>query len=122
MSIDKNCSVYTGELLAIEKAIGYVIDNNWDVLILSDSQAAIKEIRNYKMSFYKSETTYKIRDRIKEYQELGRESGRRENRVVLDTGWVPSHSGVTGNEDADDIAKGVTLEEKEPCIKVPSSD
>lgn len=55
-SIDIKCSVFTGELIAIEKALGYILENDWDkdVLILSDSQAAIK---NCKLSFYKSETT-----------------------------------------------------------------
>lgn len=32
---------------------------------------------------------------------------------------MPGHKGIIGNEDADGIAKGATMEEKDTRIKVP---
>lgn len=48
ISIDKRCSIYTAELLAIEKALGYIEDKGCkeDVLILTDSQSACKDLLN----------------------------------------------------------------------------
>lgn len=48
MSIDKRCSIFTAELLAIEKALGIALESGWekDILILTDSQAACKDIQN----------------------------------------------------------------------------
>lgn len=100
MSIDKECSVFTGELLAVEKALGLVLDNqcNKDVLILSDSQAVIKELQNINMLYDKSAITCTIRDRIKMYREKALENSGKERKLVI--GWVLSHSGITGNENA----------------------
>lgn len=38
ISIDNRCSIFTAELLAVEKALGYILDNEWkrDMLILTD--------------------------------------------------------------------------------------
>lgn len=73
------------------------------------------------MSFYKSETTCIIRSRIKTYQEQdGHKNKDRAYKVVI--GWVPGHSGVLGNMDADGLAKEAINEPKDPRIKVPAKD
>lgn len=49
--------MFTGEILTVEKALGYILDNEWnkDVVILSDNQGVVKELKNTLMYFKKSE-------------------------------------------------------------------
>lgn len=76
MSIDRRCSVFTGEILAIEKALGYIIENGWskDILLVSDNQAAVKDLYNTTMSYKKSEIACEIKRKkfycIKKYREM----------------------------------------------------
>ncbi|KAJ8914109.1 hypothetical protein NQ315_014306 [Exocentrus adspersus] len=60
--------------------------------ILTDSQAALKGLRNHKV------TSRLLRECWKELSDLARH-----NRVVLL--WVPGHSGIKGNEKADELAR-----------------
>lgn len=48
ISINSKCTIYTVEALAIEKAMGYVQENDidTDILILSDSQSVCKALNN----------------------------------------------------------------------------
>lgn len=64
MSIDNRCSVFTAELLAIEKAKGLAIDKEWekDILILTESQAACKGIWNNKLDVRKHEIMCSIKE------------------------------------------------------------
>lgn len=121
-SIDKRCSVYTGELLGIDKALEHALRSEWtdDILILSDSQAVIKELSNIRIDFKKTEIACMIREKIELHVSRAREMYDREASVVV--GWVPGHISVQGNEDADGIAKEAAKEEKEERIKVPISD
>lgn len=87
LSLDGRCSVYTVELIAIDKALGFAIDNGWreDLLILSDNQGAVRDIGNNSLKFNKHRAVTGIREKIFEYKGLVRESGggrsRSNNRV-----------------------------------------
>lgn len=85
MSIDERCSVFTGELLAVKKALGFIIDNNWkkDVLILSDNQSVIKNIVSLKLNYSKSKITCEIRERILRYLSTIKNSQSRVGKVVI---------------------------------------
>lgn len=50
LSIDSRCSIFTAELMAVEKACGFIIENDWrkDVLILTDNQK-VKDVENNKL-------------------------------------------------------------------------
>lgn len=122
LSIDNRCFIFTAELIAVEKALGYILDNGWtnDVLILTDSQAVIKAIGNNAINLKKSRIVCTIRDRIISYVETSKMQTNRYPSIVI--GWVPGHMGVVGNEEADGIAKEATKEERELRIKVPVYD
>lgn len=66
MSIDKRCSVYTAEAIAIEKALGYVKDMNIDkhILILTDSQSVCKAIANNDIRRFPSKQIRSIKERV----------------------------------------------------------
>ncbi|KAJ8917629.1 hypothetical protein NQ315_000113 [Exocentrus adspersus] len=65
---------------------------NKRINILTDSQAALKGLRNHKV------TSRLLWECWKELSDLARH-----NRVVLL--WVPRHSGIKGNEKADELAR-----------------
>lgn len=97
MSIDARCSIYIAELMAVEKAIGYALDNEWykDLLILSDNQRVVKDIKNNKLVINKHRIASSIREKIFEYlgrvEYLGRAKERGNQEVRLVIGWVPAH-------------------------------
>lgn len=69
ISIDKRCSVYTAEAVAIKKAIGVIQDMNLrkDVLILIDSQSVCKALKNNDIKRFQNRYICKIRERIYEF-------------------------------------------------------
>lgn len=120
LSINKRCSVYSAELLGIELALGIVKDRGTtgNVLILSDSKSAVETIGNNDLTVYKNEAALKIRKMIYNLQEEG--SLKNNKKIVI--AWIPGHSGIIGNEDADEIAKEATMETMDDRIKVPLGD
>lgn len=82
MSIDLHCPVFTAELMVIEKALVYALDNYWtkDLLILTDSQAVVKDVKDNRLNYIKQKITCVIRKRICKYiEEAAKHS---ENRDV----------------------------------------
>lgn len=122
ISIDKRCSIYTAELLAIEKAMDYVEEIGWeeDILILSDSQSANKDIVNNKLVLKRNEYINQIRERIDCYESRYRKENARAVKVVI--GWIPGHKGIRRNKLADGLAKEDMNEEKDERMKVPCND
>lgn len=102
--------------------MGYALDKGWsnDLLILSDNQAVVKDVKDNALSYSKHETTYVIKERNSRYLETAKRKENREVRVVL--GWIPAYRGIRGNEDVDGIAKEATTEAKDKRIKVPAKD
>lgn len=88
MSIDLHCPVFTAELMVIEKALVYALDNYWtkDLLILTDSQAVVKDVKDNRLNCSKLKITCVIRKRICKYIEEAKHSENRDVRVVL--GWT----------------------------------
>ena len=105
-------TVFQAEVFAIsqtaEKLYMEEITNHL-IVILSDSQAAIKAI---KCNVVRSGTVLRC---IEILNRLGKN-----NRIILT--WIPGHQGVYGNETADTLAKQgseMPLEGPEPFIPVP---
>lgn len=89
-SINKNSSIFTAEAMAIKMALGSMIDlqENKDLLILTDSQSVCKKIKSNKIERNKNKNIVTIRERIELYINTikgntikGKLSGKGSNRI-----------------------------------------
>uniref|UniRef100_A0A224XSM0 ribonuclease H n=1 Tax=Panstrongylus lignarius TaxID=156445 RepID=A0A224XSM0_9HEMI len=88
-------SIFQAEIHAIRRCVQFNLNRgyrNQEIVILSDSQAAIRTLNSHVIS---SKLVWECRDRL---NYLGRE-----NKVTLF--WVPGHVGIEGNEMADALAR-----------------
>ena len=115
----KNCfhlgklsTVFQAEVFGIWKVAEALLvegTHDQDIIILSDSQAAIKAIEG---SMVRSNTVLQC---IESLNRLGIN-----NRLMI--AWTPGHQGVHGNEEADELARRgseLSVEGPEPFIPVP---
>lgn len=94
-SLGKYCTVFQAEIMAITACANLGISRHYHnkrLTILSDSQAALKALDSHKF------TSKLVWDCFQALSILGER-----NNVQL--GWVPGHSGVQGNERADELAR-----------------
>lgn len=91
--LPEDCSIFTAELIAIQKAIEYAVTQSLqNTLICSDSMSSIQAIMNM---YSKNPIVNHISDLMNQNQTP--------TRITLM--WIPSHSGIDGNEKADIYAK-----------------
>ena len=88
------CTVFQAELLAIQEAVKWIVDNKTNARLYSDSQAALKAVNN---KYCLNAMAVGIRDVIIQ-------SG-----LHICMGWVKGHMGITGNERADLLAKAAAI-------------
>ncbi|XP_063365361.1 uncharacterized protein LOC134653585 [Cydia amplana] len=91
-------SIFTGEAVALYEAITYIKSHNQDKsIILTDSLSCLQDLK--RLPFHSKDNfflTLKIKDKLRECHDANLQ-------VVL--AWIPSHSGITGNEVVDQCAK-----------------
>ena len=97
LKLNRCCSVFQAELLAIADALEWATKNlKSDATLFSDSLSAIKAIENFSHINPLVNTIH---------QSLNKISGRYTIRFV----WVKAHIGIPGNEEADALAKQAAL-------------
>ncbi|CAG9790271.1 unnamed protein product [Diatraea saccharalis] len=95
-SLDINSSIFTAEAYAIYTALQYIrgIRDNKYFLIITDSLSVLTCLENVSISYKNNTYITKIRELLME--NLDKE---------IEFLWVPSHSGITGNETVDKLMK-----------------
>ena len=96
--ISDDSTVYTAELIAIKLALTWIKDapvNRY--IIFSDSLSALQSL-DAGCCAARPNTVMQIRELLNEVT--------KSSAVVM--AWIPSHVGITGNERADQLAKGAT--------------
>lgn len=95
-TLDQNASIFTAEAYAIYAALQYIrgINTDHSFLIVTDSLSVLTCLENIHIS-------YKTNIYITKIREILLESEDKEIEFM----WVPSHSGITGNEIVDSLMK-----------------
>ncbi len=102
-SVEATATVFQAEIEAIKQCAINLSDKNYtsrNIIIASDSKSALQALNNYKV------TSFQIWACIQVLNLIGKK-----NEVQLL--WVPGHSGIFGNEMADELANLVSAEERE---------
>ncbi|XP_026471583.1 uncharacterized protein LOC113375849 [Ctenocephalides felis] len=94
-------SIWSAELIAIKKAIEYIESHKiTKVVIVTDSKSCIDKLKNLFLTNRLSETlVYEVWNRLIQLLENG---------YTVKLLWTRSHSGSSGNDEADLIAKWAT--------------
>ncbi|XP_050311838.1 uncharacterized protein LOC126747328 [Anthonomus grandis grandis] len=93
--LGKYTSVFQAEIHAIERCAQLILNKDYlkqDIAIFTDSQAAIAALSSHVIS------SKMVRDCLGKLNEVGKR-----NKVTIL--WVPGHTGVQGNEEANILAK-----------------
>ena len=107
--IPNECSIQTAELKAIQAAVEAGSRNNAinNIIIATDSRSSIQGITKYNNN---SPLVIKILEKMKE------------SNKIFTLCWVPSHTGVRGNEEADRAAVSVATHGATVNCAIPRSD
>ena len=96
ITINKDSSILTAELLAIDKALEYCMENEMcKYIIYTDSKSALLLLTMHRQKTFRF-ITYSIQSKLLTLNK----------KVYLQ--WVPAHMGITGNEQADNLAKQIS--------------
>lgn len=105
INLPNNLSIFSAETFAINKALD-ILPNELSV-IFSDSKSALLAIKNH-------ECTHPWIDEIR--KKLLDHPG------MFELCWVPAHINISGNENADKLAKKATTEQTTEIINTPFDD
>lgn len=89
-------SIFTAELFALDCALDIILKSNMgNSIILSDSQAALRSL-SWNPKQFNNHIIYNIKHKLSSLYKKG---------VVVSFIWAKGHSGIDGNERADQLAK-----------------
>ncbi|XP_058796888.1 uncharacterized protein LOC131667474 [Phymastichus coffea] len=110
-ALHSRASVYTAECLALNEAIDIAfLTKNREIFIFSDSLSALESLKSTKIN---STTNSYILEIKRKYKALSTS-----NRNVTFF-WIPSHKGISGNEQADVLAKEATESTSSDITAIP---
>ena len=103
-------SIFSAEMYAIEQALIFCrrIVNCPKICILSDSRSALQAIKN--RSDNRVESIFNILSLIQEFNL---------HNIEILLHWIPSHTGIPGNEHADKAAKDAATNDSLPLTDIP---
>ncbi|XP_023216250.1 uncharacterized protein LOC111618865 [Centruroides sculpturatus] len=106
--LDNRCSVYQAELLALLQAVKWCASsqNLSSIIINTDSRAALQTLQQFTDT---NQMALEMKTLI------------RVNHLQIKFRWVKAHSGIRGNERADELAKEATQLEEITYSKIPIS-
>lgn len=109
-------SVFTAECVGLEMAVQLANQNRQSsYLICTDSLSLLQALRGTKLHPSTNQHFIGIKKGLKSF----RENSKEHNITLM---WVPAHSGITGNEQADNAAKGATLQTQHQIDTLPIKD
>lgn len=116
-SIPITASVFTAECIALNDALDISLRNTENnIQIFTDSLSALLCLQNPKIDI---KTNFYINEIKKKYNEFNRVT---KNSSKIELFWIPSHTGIEGNEHADTIAKTATEAQPDKRIEIPFTD
>ena len=115
-SIDKRASIFTAECFALSVAFDLIIEyKRYNFCVFSDSLSVLESLKHSK---FKNTINPNLLDIKNKYSLIEHEN---KNRIIK-LFWIPSHSGLSGNELADKYAKLAGNSEATTQIKLPFTD
>ena len=110
--LPQGTSVFTAEMLAIQKSISFVEQTREDrAAIFTDSLSAVHALMSAQVSH--SRLVSKTAEKLHRLHQEGR---------CVTIVWIPSHVGIDGNERADIAAKQAAEMPPSHDVKIPASD
>ncbi|XP_015111523.1 uncharacterized protein LOC107037476 [Diachasma alloeum] len=117
LSINPQASVYTAECLAINEAIKIALeDPQKDYKIVTDSFSALTSLSRPSQSVRENRFIVEAKQNYELFIQ------RNNNQYFLKFEWIPSHTGIEGNEEADRLAGEATENLPNAQLLIPFSD
>lgn len=105
-----NVSIMSLELFAISEALTYLkynVDSHLDIVIYSDSKSALQHITSCVLGNRGTGIAYDVLRKIEDFSE---------SNITVVLQWIPSHIGLSGNEEADRLARAASSDGTETFI------